>query len=62
MGIGNTLLPGAMLQKGTAVGTMFLVKHPLESGEIYAGIQCKKMQDCERAPLELVKHLKKEVD
>ena len=59
VGTGSTLLPGAMLPEGVAIGAMSLVKHPLEPWEIYAGIPCKKLQERERMPLILVEQLKK---
>ncbi len=58
VGTGSTLLPGAVLPEGTAVGAMSLVKNPLEPWCIYAGIPCKKLRERKREPLELVQSIK----
>lgn len=62
VGTGGTLLPGAVLPEGTAIGAMSLVKSPLEPWGIYAGIPCRRLKDRERAPLRLVKQLKEALD
>ena len=59
VGTGSTLLPGAMLPEGVAIGAMSLVKHALEPWGIYAGIPCKRLQERERVPLRFVEQLKK---
>lgn len=54
VGTGSTLLPGAVLQEGTAVGAMSLVKSILEPWAIYAGIPCKRLRGRNKMPLSLV--------
>lgn len=52
VGTGSTLLPGALLPDGVAVGAMSLVKTPLDAWGIYAGIPCRRIseraRDCAR--------------
>lgn len=57
VGTGSTLLPGAILQEGTAVGAMSLVKSKLEPWAIYAGVPCKKRKDRKKMPLLLSKSI-----
>lgn len=57
VGTGSTILPGAVLPEGVAIGAMSLVKCELSPWGIYAGIPCRKLQERERAPLTLVKQL-----
>lgn len=41
IGTGSTILPGGLLNVGSAVGAMSLVKNELEEWSIYGGIPCK---------------------
>lgn len=45
VGTGSTLLPGAVLPDGVAVGAMSLVKSALQPWTIYAGIPCRKLAE-----------------
>lgn len=42
VGTGSTLLPGAGLMEGSAIGSMSLLKECTEPWYLYAGIPCKK--------------------
>lgn len=44
VGTGSTLLPGAILPDGVALGAMSLVKSKLEPWGIYAGVPCRKIK------------------
>lgn len=55
VGTGSTLLPGAVLQEGTAVGAMSLVKSKLEPWSIYAGLPCIKIKERKKELLAFVK-------
>ncbi len=45
VGTGSTILPGAILPDGVAIGAMSLVKTKLDPWAIYAGIPCKKIKE-----------------
>lgn len=55
VGTGSTILPGAVLPEGVAVGAMSLVKEPLEPWGMYAGIPCRKIKERRKDLLELEK-------
>lgn len=59
VGTGSTLLPGAMLPEGVAIGAMSLVKNELEPWTIYAGIPCEKRNKRDKVPLVLCRKIKK---
>lgn len=44
VGTGTTILPGASIGDGAAVGAMSLVKESLPSGGIYCGIPCRLLR------------------
>lgn len=52
IGSGSTLLPGAILKQGVAVGAMSLVKQELEEFKIYAGIPVKYIKKRSRLLME----------
>ena len=60
VGSGSTLLPGAVLPDGVALGAMSLVKTSLSPWCIYAGIPAKKIRDRAQNCLELSKQLQNE--
>lgn len=47
VGSGSTILPGVVLEEGTAIGAMSLVKQSTEAWGIYAGIPARKIKDRE---------------
>lgn len=53
VGTGSTILPGADLKIGTAVGAMSLVRKSTEPWKIYAGIPAKPIKDRSKKLLEL---------
>lgn len=53
VGAGSTLLPGATVAEGAAVGSMSLVNRPLEPWGIYAGVPCRKIKERSKKLLEL---------
>ncbi len=55
VGTGSTILPGAIIPDGVAVGAMSLVKQSLEPWGIYAGIPVRKKKDRKQDLLGLVK-------
>lgn len=44
IGTGSTILPGAILSEGSAIGAMSLVKDTLEPWFIYVGVPCLKLK------------------
>ena len=58
VGTGSTLLPGAILPDGVAVGAMSLVKTSLPPWGIYAGIPCKKLSERKKGCLKWAQELK----
>ncbi len=60
VGTGSTLLPGAQLPDGVAVGAMSLVKNELLPWCIYAGIPVKKIRDRAKNCLELLEQFQNE--
>lgn len=57
IGSGSTLLPGAVLHQGVAVGAMSLVKKELEAFRIYAGIPARYIKERSSAMLEKEKEM-----
>lgn len=55
IGANSTILPNCVLEEGTAVGAMSLVKDNLESWSIYAGVPVKKIKERNQG---LLKHVK----
>ena len=55
VGTGSTVLPGASLAEGTAVGAMSLIKKSTEAWKIYAGIPAQIIADRSRGLLSLEK-------
>lgn len=55
VGTGSTLLPGAVLPEGAAVGAMSLVKQALQPWGIYAGIPCRRIKERKKDLLALEK-------
>lgn len=53
VGTGSTILPGVVLEEGTAVGAMSLVKSSLEGWKIYVGIPCKAIGERSKKMKEL---------
>lgn len=60
VGTGSTILPGAIVSEGCAVGAMSLVRGPLEPWGIYAGIPCRKVKERSKRCLELEQQLMEE--
>ena len=60
VGTGSTLLPGAVLPDGVAVGAMSMVKSPLEGWGIYAGMPCRKLAERSKKCVTLAQELRKE--
>ena len=54
IGTGTTVLPGAFIPDGVAIGAMSLVNKPLDEWYIYCGIPCKKMKKREKSLLDLL--------
>jgi acetyltransferase-like isoleucine patch superfamily enzyme len=54
VGTGTTILPGADLADGTAIGAMSLVKSPTLAWSVYAGIPASIIRDRNTACLKLV--------
>ena len=59
VGTGSTLLPGAVLPDGVAIGAMSLVKTPLRPWTIYGGIPCRILSERKRGCLDLARELRK---
>lgn len=57
VGTGSTLLPGAVLPDGVAVGAMSMVKSRLESWGIYAGVPCRRLAERSKRCVELAHKL-----
>ena len=57
IGTGCSLLPGATIPEGCAIGAMSLVKSALEPWGIYAGSPCRKIKDRRKQCLELENQL-----
>lgn len=53
VGTGTTILSGAILREGVAVGSMSLVNKSLEAWSMYVGCPCRKLREREKTPLEL---------
>lgn len=60
VGTGSTLLPGAVLPDGVAVGAMSMVKSSLEEWGIYAGVPCRKLAERSKKCVTLAQELQKE--
>ena len=45
IGTGSTILPGVILEEGTAVGAMSLIRKSTDSWGIYAGIPAKRLKE-----------------
>lgn len=45
LGSGTTVLPGVIIEEGSAVGSMSLVNKSLDAWGIYAGVPCKYMKE-----------------
>ncbi len=61
IGSGTTVLPGAHLQEGTAIGAMSLVKKDTEPWSIYAGIPVRKIKNRSKNLLKLEAEFLKEI-
>lgn len=48
VGTGSVVLPGVILEEGTAVGSMGLVKHSTEAWGIYAGVPVRRIKERSR--------------
>jgi len=59
VGTGSTILPGASIPEGIAIGAMGLVKEVLQPWGIYAGIPCKRVKERQKALLALEKEFLK---
>ena len=57
LGSGCVVLPGSILEEGTAVGAMSLVKQSLEPWWIYGGVPCRKIRQRERNMAQLAERL-----
>lgn len=57
VGTGSTLLPGAQLPDGVAVGAMSMVKSALAPWGIYAGVPCRKISDRSKGCLKMAQTL-----
>lgn len=53
IGSGTTILPGVVIQEGTAVGSMSFVNHSLDKWGIYIGVPCKYIKERRKELLEL---------
>ncbi len=53
IGAGATIMPGADLAEGTAIGAKALVLRPTEPWSVYAGVPAQKLRARSRALLEL---------
>lgn len=58
IGTGSVLLPGAVLRKGVAVGSMSLVKMELQQFKMYAGIPARYIKERSKAMLEKEQQMK----
>ena len=45
IGTGTSIMPNVIIGEGSAVGSMSLVNHSLDSWGIYAGIPCRRMKE-----------------
>lgn len=54
IGTASVVLPGGILNEGTAVGAMSLIKDSLEPWAVYVGIPCKKLKKRKEIFLETV--------
>lgn len=45
IGSGSTILPGASIEQGVAIGAMSLVKKPLAEWKIYAGVPAREISE-----------------
>lgn len=52
IGTGSTILPGVVIEEGTAVGSMSLVNKSLEGWGVYAGVPCHRIKERSRKLLE----------
>ena len=55
IGCGSVVLPGVILQEGTAVGSMSLCNKTTVAWSVYAGIPARKIRDREKEMLQLEK-------
>ena len=62
IGTGTTILPGANVAEGTAVGAMSLVIEPTQPWKIYVGIPARPIKDRNKNILELEKQYLTEYD
>lgn len=54
IGTGTTILPGALIPNGVAIGAMSLVNKPLEEWNIYYGIPCIKIKERNKVLLGMI--------
>jgi len=62
VGTGATILPGACIAQGTAIGAMSLVKNSTNPWTIYAGIPIKPICKRSKQLLDLEKRFEKEIN
>ena len=60
VGSGCTILPGVVINEGTAVGAMSLVNRSIGGWEIYAGVPCKRIRKRSKKMLEIKERFEKE--
>lgn len=61
VGAGSIILPGIVLEEGTSVGAMSLVRKSTEPWSIYIGVPAKKLRNRSRDLLELEKQYLNEI-
>lgn len=60
IGSGSTILPGVILEEGSALGAMTMMKHSAKPWTIYAGVPAREIKKREKKLLDLEREYKNE--